>query len=387
MGKKLLLLGFILVLLIAIPLFVYIVQKQQETRIRAAPSTTLAFSPPTVLATAGATLKLDIMITPQANQVSFVKLIINYDPTKLTKKDPGLVENKQLFPSVLEGPTYDETTSPATATISLSVGADPAKVITGTAAVRIASINFEALAPTTDTNPTKVTFGSGTQALSIGSTDAANENVIQPSSLASSAEVSIASGPTPTPTQGPPSTSSNNPPVCSSLSLDRQPVGTAPFSIAFTAVGTDSDGAIQKVTFDFGDGPVQDVTQGATLGTNSVNVQISHTFHTAGTFNVTSVFTDDKGGLSDPAKCAQTITVNPSSGGALPEGPEGAADIGGVGSEGAQLITQAPQLLTPTPSPTEIVNLPPPGPGDRIFQLGGIAIILAMLGAFLLFAL
>lgn len=204
MKKKLLLLGFVAVLLVVIPISVFVAQKQQTTRSKAAPTTKLSFSPQTLSSTTGAVLKFDINIDPGSNQVSFVKLVINYDPTKLSAKTiDGLQENSQIFQSILEGPTYDETNNPATAIVSLSVGSDPASVITTLA--KVGSMSFKALA-TTDADPTQITFNKDTtQALSIKSTDTASENVInvlQPASL-SPAFVTIALGPnlTPTPTQ------------------------------------------------------------------------------------------------------------------------------------------------------------------------------------------
>src|SRR5207249_2993580 len=76
----------------------------------------------------------------------------------------------------------------------------------------------------------------------------------------------------------------NQPPVCNNLASDRETTGTALFSITDTANGTDSDGTISKVTFNFGDGQVNDVTQAGSIGSNSVNVQIAHTYNTDGSY-------------------------------------------------------------------------------------------------------
>lgn len=375
--KKLLLLGFILVILIAIPISVFVLQKQQTTKTKAAPSTKLSFSPQTVTATAGGTLTFDITVNPGNNQISFVKLVINYDPSKLAYK--ALTENKSVFPSVLEGPTKDEDSSPAVAAISLSVGADPAKVITS--AAKIASITFKALSPTDPLSPTQVSFGTGVQALSIGSSDTANENIIQQSSL-SPASVTIAQAQAPTPTSGPSGT--NQVPVCTSLNIDRTPAGTAPFAITFTANGTDANGTIKKVTFDFGDGPVQDVTQGATIGTNLVSVQLAHSYQNTGTFKATAILTDDKGGISDPSKCTQTITVSANPAGGTPS-PTAPVSPSPTSTEEAELtptpITEIPSITVSPTSIAVIPTIPPPGPENLALKLGGAAAVLSVLGA------
>ena len=394
-AKKMLFLGFVVVLLIAIPLSVFMVQKQQETRSRAAPLTTISFSPVTTTATVGGTLKFDIMLNPGPNQVSFVKIVVNYDPAKLAQAQ--IKENASVFPSVLENPAPDEANTPATATMSLSVGADPAKIITGSTAIKIASITFKPKNSTDPSTPTLVSFTSGTQALSIGSADATGENVIQQSSLIPASVTILASSaplgtPVPSPSDG---ASKNTVPVCSALNPDRATTGKAPFSITFTANGTDSDGTIQKATFNFGDGAIKDVAQGGSLGTNSVNVQIAHTYNNAGSFKTTATLTDDKGGVSDPTACSQNITVTSSEtgGGPIVPTPSVTGNIPittptfqpSPTPDSTSVIVKVPEVTVP---PTKGgVNLPPTGPADIFFKWGGAAAAVSIIGGLLFFLL
>ena len=131
-GKKLLLFGFIAVLLIVIPLTVYLVGQQQKTQSSAQKSTTLGFNPASATVAVNDTVNLDVMMNPGTNQVSFVKFTIDYDATKLataaagstvcpTRPNDALCPNVVAFPSVLQGPTY----GPGTISVTLSIGWQP----------------------------------------------------------------------------------------------------------------------------------------------------------------------------------------------------------------------------------------------------------------------
>ena len=83
--KKILLIGFIIVLLAAIPLTVYLVQQEQKTKSNANPKTTLDIVVTPQTKTVGDNVKLDVRVSPGGiNRVSFVKFMITYDPSKLT---------------------------------------------------------------------------------------------------------------------------------------------------------------------------------------------------------------------------------------------------------------------------------------------------------------
>lgn len=183
-GKKLLLFGFIAVLLIVIPLTVYLVQQQQKTQSSAQKSTTLGFNPASKAVASGDTVSLDVMMNPGANQVSFLKLIINYDPTKLeatasgtticpAKPSDALCPNALVFPSVLQGPT----TTAGTISVTLSIGQNTQNIIT--TATKIATISFKVIA--TSPGTTDVTIDDTqtlAQALSTDPTDKFNQNVL-----------------------------------------------------------------------------------------------------------------------------------------------------------------------------------------------------------------
>ncbi len=398
-GKKLILLGAIFVLLAAIPLTLYFVSQQNEVRSRATAATTLSLeqadsnqtssSNNPIRKTVGDAVILDVMMDPGSNVVSFAKLNITYDATKIATASPG-IETIPGVSSVIKSATY----APGSATISLgiainpAVGVDPTKTIRTT--TKIAKITFKTLA-TTDTSPSTITFGSPTQVLSTNQPqDAQGENVLSTKNPAFIAIAASTLSPTPTgtisltptPTGA---TGTNQPPVCSTLNADRTATGTAPFSIAFTANGNDSDGTISKVTFDFGDGPVTDVVQAGGIGTNSVSTQVSHTYHNAGTYKATATLTDNKGGLSlASTSCTQTVTVSASSG-----------SLSGTPIP-SSAITPSPTLIavissSPTPTPIPFNSPTPtiasPGPQNQIIGLGVVATMLSIVGALLFFAL
>ena len=156
-GKKLFLIGFIIILLVGIPTTIYFLQKQQETRTRAQKSTNLTFSPNSTASSPiqkkiGDSVPLDIMVNPGSNLVSFVKLEITYDQDKLATASAGaFTPNTAVFPTVLEGPIY----TPGKIAVTLSVGPDPTKAVQSIA--KAGTVTFTALANTTDSQPTLVT--------------------------------------------------------------------------------------------------------------------------------------------------------------------------------------------------------------------------------------
>lgn len=360
--KKLILIGFLFVLLIGIPLTVFLVQQQQQTAIRATKSTTLALSPSTKTVNVGKEVELDVNLDPGGvNQVSFVKFIITYDSTKLKPSDTAfIVKGTEL--SILQGPTVDTNTL----TVTLSVG--PAFQNAIQSPTTIGTVKFDALAPTTGF--TTVSFDqTQTQIRSLGTTDTASENVFLTGTPAQitiagveatptpspSAEATPTPSPSPTPTPeasptATPITTTNSAPVCQSLTTDGSEAGTAPYALNFTATGSDSDGTISKVTFNFGDGVVEDVTQGS--GAGSISTQTSHTYNSTGTFSATATITDSSGGTSNPTTCTKIITVSSAIGGGT----------------------------TPTTTPVT-------GPDRTFIGIGIIGAALSLIGMLLFFAL
>ncbi|MBP9719339.1 MAG: PKD domain-containing protein [Candidatus Levybacteria bacterium] len=379
-GKKFILIGIVVALLAAIPLTVFFLQKNQETRSQAQKATTLSFAVPgqttaatTIQKNTGEAVPIDVVMDPGSNQVSFVKMSISYDATKLSTDSAGIQPNTATFPSVLEGPIYTD----GNITITLSIGADPTKLIQTPS--KIATINFKAK-DVTGSTPTQVKFIDGqTQVLSIASSDQPSENVLastKPVSITIEAGTNPTTTPNPTTQPGP--STANVAPTCTSLTLDRTPSGAAPFAVTFTANGRDTDGTISKVTFNFGDGPVQDVTQSGGIGTNTVSVPLAHTYNNAGTFQASAILTDNQGGISS-STCTQTITVT-----AKP------ASSGGGAVGGATTAPQTP-AATATPIPVDKGGLKPtmapPGPGDTILKVGVLGTILSIVGALTFFAL
>jgi hypothetical protein len=372
--KKIFLLGFIIVILVAIPFSVYIAQKRQQTTSRAAASTVLSFEPASPTVKVGEILVLNIVLDPgigiSANQVSFAKLSISYDASKFTTLSGSLKANPEpsnTLTTIVDDPKYES----GKASISLSIGADPTRAIT--TKTKIAILQLKAADTTTPIDP-NVTFDSApdTQVLSIASLDQTNENVL---STTIPAKVIIAAAPTgatptlspspspnpiaiipttppflPTPKVGLPPSSLD--PVCSSLEINGLTNGIAPYSLTFTATGSDPDGIINKISFNFGDS-IEALTEGGGIGTNSVNGQISHTYNTPGIYTAYAILTDNNNNLSaQQTSCTKTITIS------------------------ATDISESPQPNEP---------LPPTGDGKIIFGLGVLGVILTIIGGTLLF--
>ncbi len=376
-GKRIFLFGFIAVLLIGIPVTVYLVQRQQQTQSHAAKSTNLAFSPDSsasapIQKNVGDPIPLDISVDPGTNLVSIVKFEIVYDPTKLATASANAFQQddneKNAFPALVEAPIY----TPGKITVTLSVGPDPTKAIQ--TKVKAATVTFTALANTPAGTPTLVSYGINTQVSSAGPNDQAAENVLSSATPATIVIGGAAVSPTasiptvtptptevvtPTPTQVPTATptpsATNQVPVCSSLTVDNS-TGNAPLTVNFTANGSDSDGTVSKVTFNFGDGQVSDVTTGGGIGTASASAQTAHTYNSGGTFTASAVLTDNSNGVSDSSSCKQTITVTGAS------------------------VTTAP---TSTPAPT----IAPTGSTETTIGIGAAVLTFVLGGGFLFFFL
>lgn len=411
--KKLLLIGFIAVLLAAIPLTVSFLGSTTQTESSAEKATTLCFALPntnTCLTSAtpvqkniGDIIPLDIYLDPGGkNSIVVATISINYDQTKLTA-DPaqgtglGLAMTtidataQQGFTQPLVNPSY----TPGNASITLTVGTDALKAITQK--TKIATITFKALADaatgvpiTFDDNKSNATstIDPDVDVLSTkqpaliqiasAAVPAATATPVpgspQPTSTIAPTQPAGTVTPTPTGTITP-----NQIPLCTGLNVDRATSGPAPFSITFTANGNDPDptGTISSVTFDFGDGPVQTVTSGGGIGTRTASVAVSHTYNNPATFTAKATFTDNRGGLSAASSsCTQTITVA--------AGPTGSAG-NGTGSTPPTIIAQAP-TETPTPLPQKTFETPP-GPGNTILGIGTIGAVLTIIGTLAFFAL
>lgn len=385
-GKKLLLIGFLTILLAVIPLTVfYLVQNQTSTQSSAAPVTELNFQPTTTTKPVGTEFPIDIVVDPKTNVIIASTLTVTFDPSflEVTKFEMAPAGTTQGFSNVLAGP---DLSTPGVATISLTVGTDVTKAIT-TPNTKIATITFKGLKQTT--SPTQVKFD-------VAKSNVTSANVADPevnsinTSVAqlAAAQITLTGGTGPTLTPGPTATPGATPTTgpstisCTNLTLDRAASGTAPYAITFTASGSSTSTAtISKVTFDFGDGQTQDVTQGTGFGTKTVSAPISHTYANAGTYQAAATFTDSTNAISSKnAACTKTITVTAG---------QGAPGTGGTPTDPA-VPTPTPLIITATPivevpAPAPIV--PPSGPGEIILGTGIAGIVLTVLGTIFFFTL
>ena len=373
-GKKLLLVGFIVVLLVAIPVTVYLVQQQQKIKSSAEAATTLSLLPLTQTAKIGETTTFEIWIDPASiNQVQSVKVVLTYDSTKLATTDGSFTvlpwpaaDGTTFTPSVLLGPDY----TPGIITTLMTIGGSPQNVIT--TRTKIATVSFKTIAKT-DGVPTQIAFGDATQILSQGGTTGTDEGGANVKSGASPGSVTITDeeiitptvtlSPSPTPTTGPtvvptatgiPTTTGL---TCSALTIDGTLTGTVPFSVNITATGNSTGSAITNVSFDYGDGQTQEVTDSGGIGTDSISVLTTHTYETSGTFNASATLTDEDGNVSSGG-CSAAITVTDASG-----------------------QSPTPTTIAQSPSP-----LPPTGPTGLI-TVGVIGVIISFIGVVLLLAL
>ncbi len=362
-GKRLILLGFIAVLLIAIPLTVYLAQQQQKIRSSAEALTVLSITSLTKTFAVGDNVPLRISINTGANAVTRLKMTINYDNSKLSTSAGGLQINKYKAPDetempiITQGPIYNEGIIEVEInTGALAINAIPTQF-------EIATLTFKAISPT-DVSTTTVSFDrSQSYAMSASGESQAGEDVLKnviPVSITITGE-GPSSTPTitltPTPTTQP---VANTLPVCTGLSVSGvSSDSAAPIALTLTGAGNDSDGLINKATFNYGDGSVQVLTETGGLGSGTVNIQTTHTYTTGGNLTASLVLTDNNGAQSDSTSCVQTFTI---------VGPA---------------ATNAPTPTTYVPQPT----LAQTGPGQTVLFVGGIGAVLSVIGLFLLFAL
>jgi len=342
-AKKFFLIIFFILLLGGIPAAVYLVKQQQTIQQQAAPATNFSFAPVSSINSplphqVGDDISLDIMVDPGTNLVSVVKIEINFDASKLSIANNGFAVNSAVFPSVQEGPVYGDNK----VTISMSTGFDVNSIIQNTK-VKAATVTFKAIAPTEAGSPTLITYGNSL-AYSGGASDQGLQNVLSGTSPAvitiGGGETEPTAGPTepPTETQPPVVTDNNIAPVCEALTADPK-TGKAPLAVNFTANGSDSDGTISKVTFNFGDGQVSDATSGGGIGSESAKVQVSHTYSTGGSFKATALFTDNQGKVSGAEACSQDISVQGDNTPTPTLAPSGSAEVlFGVGAASVLLM-------------------------------------------------
>ncbi len=199
--KGKLILTSIALLLLSIPVTMYVLGRQQESRSHATASTTLSFVPTTpVSAAVGDNISFDVQLTPGTNLVTFVRLHVLYDPTVLQLSTTNPFDrNTDAFPTKIEGPIF----ASGSLIESISTGSDPTKVIV--APTIVGKINFKVIGPTGST-PSTITFGNKSMALSSGAGDQASENVLSTTVPASVIAIGPSAAPTiqtPTPMSAP----------------------------------------------------------------------------------------------------------------------------------------------------------------------------------------
>lgn len=229
--KKIFLLGFIVVILIAIPFSVFIAQQRQNINSQAATSTDLSFEPASSTIKVGDIVTLNIVLNPGAkapkNLISFVKLSISFSASKFTAI--SLEPNKDGV-NTLINPIDEAQLESGKATLSLSIGADPAQAVT--TKTKIAILKLKAVDQDNGVTPTvpNVRFDPDpdTQVLSVADADGTSENVLSTANPATiiiqGANPAPTISPTTTPTGSPTPTSSPTPTPTAAPGNVQQPV-------------------------------------------------------------------------------------------------------------------------------------------------------------------
>jgi hypothetical protein len=156
--KKIVFFVVLLLLLIAVPVTVYFVGTQQELRSKAAPATTLTFSPASITKAVDDQFSVNVQIDTGANSVTAVKLDIAFDATKLEAMS---ITNGEFAPKI----SASGTVAPGTASITVAA-ASTAQPINGTGTIAILRMRGKAGTG----GPISMTFGSTTFVSSLNET-------------------------------------------------------------------------------------------------------------------------------------------------------------------------------------------------------------------------
>lgn len=223
----------IVIQLIALPLILYLVKQEQETRTQAAASTTLYFAPAStatnpIQATPNQDIALDLMLNPGNNLVTLAKIEITYDPNVFTPAATNpVVVNSQVFKTTIEGPVLS---NPGKIQLTVAVGSAHEDIIQTTA--KVLTLNMKVKSTTATTK--QIGFGAVSEILSIADQDG-NENVLSTAnSTPATIKITIPASPTPpqaTPTPSPSPIPTATPTVTPSPSPTRIPSPTPSPSI------------------------------------------------------------------------------------------------------------------------------------------------------------
>jgi len=170
--------GFLVLAVVGVS--VWFIRQQTVTNQHAAASTTFAFTPASQTGTVGQAVPADISVNPGTNQVSIVKISLNYDGSKLqaSSGSAAFTVNQSAFPQTLQTPSVSCNNTQCTLTATYSISS-PTQVIQSTTTV--GTVHFTALANTSGST-TSVTFGSTSAAYSTSTVDNASENILSSTS-------------------------------------------------------------------------------------------------------------------------------------------------------------------------------------------------------------
>ncbi|MBN1263777.1 MAG: hypothetical protein JW991_05510 [Candidatus Pacebacteria bacterium] len=186
--KKIILIIVVFLFLASVPLAIYLVRQRQEIRMRAAPASTISFSPGSLNVFPGDSFVLDAVLETGANVVPAVELHVSFDPEVFEIN--SLSAGSDLA-TVFDGPTIDNQ-----AGIAFLVVGDVESPIEGIGTV--ATIGFDVKGPSQGVVE-EIVFSSETQA---GAWGEEGQNVLVDTSPALVTIVSTggSEGPTATPT-------------------------------------------------------------------------------------------------------------------------------------------------------------------------------------------
>lgn len=242
-----------ILLLIAVLVGVYYIGKEQDNRSRAAPATSLSFSPSSVSKKLGDTFSLDVVVNTGTNTISAADLVINTESTKL--KITGLTVGSYLTTTLLT-PSY--TDSRATVTL----GSSPTSPKKGTGI--LATVTFQVVGAG---GSTQISF-TGSQVAGIGeqgnvlssstpatitltSSSGGTSPSLTPTRMPTALPTQAASSPSTTPTRTPtPTTQTGSPQITATPSPSPSPTPTSSSSsLSITNPSEDETFNSSMVTF------------------------------------------------------------------------------------------------------------------------------------------
>jgi hypothetical protein len=170
-------------MLLLLPIIVVATQRPTVTTGIAEGTSIVSFSPLTsaespIEVRAGDSFFINVLLDPEDNIISLVKLDVSYDPEKLKFDNTNPVNiNENIFPDILDGPNYGTDSMEVT----LSVGSDLSNALS--TRTRVVTLNFTALESITDTE-TLIRFGTENMASPVEINDLSGENVLSTTSPA-----------------------------------------------------------------------------------------------------------------------------------------------------------------------------------------------------------